>query len=395
MSKLELLVFDSHPVQARVPIWQVINRIAPDSIHVVYATISSVKGYYDQGFGEIVAWDMPLLEGYAYSSLESVNGTPFSGYWSLTGKGVRDIIQQLQPKAILLTGLNYQFDQTALREARKAGIPVSLRCTNQDEAFARPVWKDYLRSVYYRYFYRSIDRFYYIGQLNKQHYMRHGVRADQLFPARYFTVDRVGAFSAEEKAVIRAATRTEAGIDESNYVIGFAGKLIPKKNPAILFRLLDHLPGELRSKTVVYFMGSGELESTLKQKARQYFDQYGVKAIFTGFVNQSKIAHHYLAMDTFILPSRQMGETWGLVVNEALQAGCSVVVSNYVGCGEDFKSLERFRVFEDNKVEDLAGRVVELAQYPRTFNWARPALEDYTLEACAEQIARSFNFEHA
>ncbi len=395
MSKPELLIFDSHPVQARVPIWQTINGIAPDAIHVIYATISSVKGYYDRGFGEIVAWDMPLLEGYAYTALESVNGTPFSGYRSLTGKGVKAVIQRLQPKAILLTGLNYQFDQTALREARKAGIPVSLRCTNQDKAFARPLWKDYLRSIYYRYMYKSIDRFYYIGQLNKQHYLRHGVQPEQLFPARYFTVDRVAALTGQEKIAARATTRAEAGINDQELVIGFAGKLIPKKNPDILYRLLDHLPDSLRAKTVLYFMGSGEMEASLRQKASQYFERYGVKSIFTGFVNQSKIADHYLAMDTFILPSRQMGETWGLVVNEALQAGCSVVVSNFVGCGEDFKSLERFRIFEDNDAEELAKKVVDLAHYSRTFDWARPALEDYSLEACADHIARSFSLEHA
>jgi len=28
-----------------------------------------------------------------------------------------------------------------------------------------------------------------------------------------------------------------------------------------------------------------------------------------------------------VLPSRRAGETWGLVVNEALQAGCAVIVS--------------------------------------------------------------------
>lgn len=395
MSKLELLVFDSHPVQGRAQIWQAINKISPNSIHVVYATISSLQGYYDRGFDEIVAWDIPLLEGYAYSSLESVNGTPFSGYRSLTGRGVRVAIQGFQPKAILLTGLNYHFDQTALKEARKAGIPVKLRCENQDKAFARPLWKDYFRSIYYRHFYRSIDQFYYIGQLNKQHYLRHGVQEKQLLAAHHFTVDRVAELSESEKTEWRMLARSKAGIQENDYVIGFAGKLIPKKNPVILFKLLDHLPDRLRSKAVLYFMGSGKLQSKLKQYARQYSDRYGVKTVFTGFVNQSKIARHYLAMDTLILPSRQMGETWGLVVNEALQAGCSVAVSNYVGCGEDFKSLERFRIFEDNNVKDLAEQILELSRYPRTFDWARPMLENYSLESCVHSIVNTFSYEHA
>jgi glycosyltransferase involved in cell wall biosynthesis len=394
MPQLELLIFDSHPVQYRVPIWQAINKMAPNTIHVIYATITSVEGYFDQGFNEKIAWDEPLLEAYPYTTLESVEGTPFSGHRSLSGKGVQAIIQRLQPQAILLTGLNYQFDLTALKAARKAGIPVSLRCENQDRAFPRPIWKDYLRSIYYRYIYRSIDRFFYIGQLNKQHYIRHGVKPDQLIPAHYFTVDRVSESSTQEKSTYRLATRANAGLDQDNYVIGFSGKLIPKKNPEILFRLLDHLPAAISSKTVLYFMGSGTLEPVLKKAAEQYLEKYGVKTIFTGFVNQSKIAQHYLAMDLLILPSRQMGETWGLVVNEALQAGCSVIVSNFVGCGEDFQALERFRVFADNDAQDLAEKVVELTKYAPDFDWARPALENYSLEACANQIVGTFSLDY-
>jgi hypothetical protein len=47
----------------------------------------------------------------------------------------------------------------------------------------------------------------------------------------------------------------------------------------------------------------------------------------------------------FCLPKN--GRDWGLVANEALQAGCGVVVSSAVGCSIDFKNLDRFAVFEE------------------------------------------------
>ena len=49
MSKL--IVFDSHPVQYRVPIWKSIEKNNPGTIHVVYASDCSVKGHVDSGFG--------------------------------------------------------------------------------------------------------------------------------------------------------------------------------------------------------------------------------------------------------------------------------------------------------------------------------------------------------
>ena len=92
-------------------------------------------------------------------------------------------------------------------------------------------------------------------------------------------------------------------------------------------------------------MESGPLEPEMKVLSDEADKKYGVKSFYSGFINQSQLAGHYLAMDIMVLPSRRMGETWGLVANEAMQAGCGVIVSDAVGCSEDFKSWERFRVF--------------------------------------------------
>jgi len=282
--------------------------------------------------------------------------------------------------------LNYKFDHTALWEAKKAGIPIYLRCETQDEAFSKSKVKKQLRTAYYKMIYRFIDRFYYIGQLNKQHYLNHGVNTKQLFPAHYFTVDRFTNLTEAQKRTQKKLSRASYNFYEDSYVIGFSGKLIPKKNPGILFKMLDHLPEKLRSRVVLYFMGSGELQANLMNLSSQYHEKYNTRTIFTGFVKQSQIAQHYLTMDMLILPSRQMGETWGLVANEAMQAGCSVVVSNFVGCCADFKTWERFEVFKDNDVQDLVKKVAYLMKNERDFNWANERLKNYSLKACIEQI---------
>lgn len=373
-------------MQYRVPVWQEMQRLAPGSVHVVYATDCSVRGHHDDGFGQCVAWDEPLLSGYDNTVLNCEHGKPLSGWASLSGRGVRGAFRGLRPTAVLLTGLNYKYDLHALGESVRRRIPVWLRCETQDDALPRAWMKSAVRSGLYRGIYNAISRAFYIGELNRRHYRRHGVGGHRLRPARYCTVDRFRCIDATAKQRIRQQARHDRAIGNDDYVVGFCGKLIPKKNPDLLFEMASSLPEELRRRTVLYFVGSGELENDLQSAAKETLSKLQVRSHFEGFVNQSELGQHYLAMDSLVLPSRRMGETWGLVANEALQAGCSVAVSDAVGCGGDFGSWERFRIFQQQDARDLARSVGELAAFPRDFDWARTQLSDYRIEATAEAL---------
>lgn len=383
-----LLVFDSHPVQYRVPIWQKMELQVPGSVHVVYASDCSVRGHADSGFGQTFAWDEPMLSGYANTILNCEKGVPLSSWSSLTGKGVKEIIEKLKPSAILLTGLNYRYDWVAYFHARKRGIPVWLRCETQDESVTRSKSKAVIRSVLYRSAYICLSRIFFIGELNKSHYLKHGVPKEKLVEAHYATTDRFANLSVLEKNSKRAVQREKCDILPEQFVVGFSGKFINKKNPDILFDMLSSLPEALRKKTYLYFLGSGTLEEKLKNLAAEASKKYGVNSFFAGFVNQTELPPHYLAMDVLVLPSLRMGETWGLVANEAMQAGCGVIVSDAVGCGADFKDWERFSIFKEKDAEQLANCIKVQSQFQRNFHWAEELLTDYSIEKIAQTFIK-------
>jgi glycosyltransferase involved in cell wall biosynthesis len=82
---------------------------------------------------------------------------------------------------------------------------------------------------------------------------------------------------------------------------------------------------------------------------------------FTGFLNQSEIAKAYIAADMLVLPS-DGGETWGLVVNEAMCCGRPCIVSDQVGCGPDLvQSGQTGAVFPLGDVDALAKLMVAFA----------------------------------
>ena len=167
----------------------------------------------------------------------------------------------------------------------------------------------------------------------------------------------------------------------------FSGKLIDKKNPQLILTALGLLPADLAKRIRVVYVGSGELEPTLRREAEKFPGQVQ----FVGFVNQSEMAAYYLAADILLLPSRRMGETWGLVVNEALGAGCGVVMTNAVGCFQDFNNSERVRVIPDNSSNACAQAIIGLTKMPRSFDWSAPINALYSIENAAQALAKQID----
>jgi glycosyltransferase involved in cell wall biosynthesis len=253
----------------------------------------------------------------------------------------------------------------------------------QDSAVSRGWLKSVLRGLVYRAAYSACRHFFFIGELNRRHYVAHGASADRMSPARYCVPDALAALSTEDKLRERNALRQRLGFGPSDCVVGFFGKLIPKKDPALLIAAWKLLPPALQARLKPMFVGDGELRQELEQQARAA----GVPAVFAGFINQRELPNYYLAADIAVLPSRRMGETWGLVVNEALLAGCGVVVTEAVGCGTEFAGLDRVRIVPIESAAATATAFAELAARPRDFDWARPTMADYSIEAAARGLA--------
>jgi glycosyltransferase involved in cell wall biosynthesis len=321
-----------------------------------------------------------MLEGYSYEFLADAETASPGGFRSINGAGVAQRIRALSPDVVFLNGISYRLFIRALITACRLGIPAWLRSETQDHAFARSRLKSAIRNVIYRVAYAQFSHFFPIGQLNAAHYRAHGVRDDQLTFCRYCVVDRFCA-PPSELASRREAKRTSLQIPDGNLVVMFSGKLIDKKQPMLLIDGWRLLPEATRKSVTFLFVGSGEQEEALAAKA----GASGASVIFAGFVNQSKIADYYLASDAVILPSKKMGETWGLVANEALLAGKPVILSKYAGSSVDFRNFLGVQVV-DPTPDSVATAFSNLASQPKG-DVIRNQMQNYTIEAAASAIA--------
>jgi glycosyltransferase involved in cell wall biosynthesis len=384
---MKLFVFESHPVQYHAPVYRELHRLCNErqigSIRVFYATDVTLRGHFDTGFCETVAWDEPLLEHYPASVLNLENGVPLKGFGSLSGKGIFSLLRRERPDAVLLTGLAYRFDWSVYVSALLLGIPIWLRTETQDHAFARSFLKQLLRRWMYRLIYGPVEKALVIGKLNGEHYRKHGIPAKRHFHSPYCVVDRFQNVTAEQAREWRFQVRKELGFSNDVALLLFCGKLQTKKYPDALVEALAVMPMPARCRFGALYVGSGELESTIRIKARTL----GAPVRFAGFKNQTELPPFYFASDILVLPSRQMGETWGLVVNEALLAGLRVIVSRHVGCHADFEHLPGFKVFDGT----AAGLAESIREMPPLFPAARRSdfLRSYSVEAAAKGIAKA------
>ena len=77
-------------------------------------------------------------------------------------------------------------------------------------------------------------------------------------------------------------------------------------------------------------VGDGEL----RQRCEEEVSKRQLPVTFTGFLNQSEIISAYVGADCLVLSS-DAGETWGLVVNEAMACSRPALVSDLAGCHLD------------------------------------------------------------
>ena len=100
----------------------------------------------------------------------------------------------------------------------------------------------------------------------------------------------------------------------------FVGRIAEVKNLSLLISVFNEMPD--LNLTII---GDGPLRESLEHEAKK-------NILFLGSINNTELSSYYREADVFILPSKS--ETWGLVVEEALNNGTPVIVSSAIGCAD-------------------------------------------------------------
>jgi glycosyltransferase involved in cell wall biosynthesis len=370
-----LAILATHPIQYQVPLWQALARDGRVPFEVWYLTNHGTRPSRDREFGQTFAWDIDTLSGYTHRFLDVDEHASPSSFWKCRlRERLRDRLNASYASALWIQGWQVAAYWQAVWEARAAGVEVWLRGESNRLAPQSPL-KRTVKQIRHRWLFRRVDRFFYIGSANRQLYQESGVREAKLYPTPYAVDNERFAIQAAALRPRRPELRKKWDIPEDAFCVLFCGKFITKKRPLDLVAAVRNLL-EKRAATRLHllFVGSGVLGAELRQTCRVVFDAESPvqsarigqanpasglpPASFTGFLNQTEISEAYVAADCLVLPS-DFGETWGLVVNEALASGLPCLVSQACGCAQELSVDSTFGLGD---IDMLSSKLLQVAR---------------------------------
>jgi glycosyltransferase involved in cell wall biosynthesis len=337
----KLAIITTHPIQYYAPVFKLLQQRGKINIKVFYTWGDDTPNRHDPGFNRSIAWDVPLLDGYAYQWIKNTADNPGSHHYKgIVNPGLIEDINNFGPNALLIIGWAYDSHLKAIRYFSKK-LPVYFRGDSHllDE---RSGFKSILKTIFLMWVYKHISHAFYVGVNNKAYYKKYGLSDAQLTFAPHAVDNK--RFAAPRTAEADELRKT-LGIPDSAVLILFAAKYEAKKSPLLLLNAFIAL-NDLN--THILFIGNGELESALKQHAATH-----QRIHFMDFVNQAYMPIVYQAANIFCLPSGGPNESWGLAVNEAMACGKAIIVSDKCGCAANLVTEQNGIIFSSGNIAEL------------------------------------------
>ena len=225
------------------------------------------------------------------------------------------LLGAFQPDVVITTGFNpthlLAFVFARLHGARHVAMTDG---TAMSEAKLTFVHRWIRRRIY-----RRTDAFVGASDGSFALYRQYGVPKMSMFKS-HLCADNA-AFDA-----VAAVTQVPRDID-----FIFCGRFVAGKLPLFAIEVAAATAQRLGRPVTLLIVGSGELEAHMRIEADLVSNR--VHTHFAGFAAQAALPGHYARAKVLLFPT--LGDTWGVVANEACAAGLAVIVSPQAGVADE------------------------------------------------------------
>jgi len=309
---IRLAIFQTHPIQYWAPLYKALAETNGLIVKVFYLTDSGVKPYLDPGFGQIVGWDIPLLDGYDFQILKTDIDVKTLSFWSRGDSRLHSFLSSFMPNWILVDGYASRMNLSAVTWAVLNNARIAYT-SDSNIHVKRSLSAFGLKRFYVNLFFKFVSAFFSPSVSNQRYLECFG--ADKTKIHRYqYSID------------YSRFKRTPGATYEFDFL--WAGKLTARKRPLDFIHALKALVHKGYSDIRACVIGGGEMEALVRTSGGDLVAN-GVLEI-KGFVNQSQIPLELSKGQVFVFTSEN--EPYGLVATEAAASGAALIAAEGIGC---------------------------------------------------------------
>ena len=333
---MKILYVLPHPIQYQTPLIKYLTKKGLD-ITVGYKSNHSSQKFYDKGFRKKINWSKSITQGYNY-------------FYNNKHAILKKILTDKEINYVWIHGSKSFYNLIIIIISKLLNKKILLR----EENFMNSKKRSFFNITSNKFFYFFLDFFIFkylsIGIKNKKYYLKNNVNLNKIINVPY-CVDNDFFFQKKTKN------------KKTNFInFLFAGKLNKTKGLDILIKAFQDisLKKKLKTKYKLTIVGNGDCFKKLKKIVKKEKLSF-IKIL--NFQTQVHLKKIYNKSDILILPSRF--EPWGLVINEAMNAGNAIICSDNVGSANDLvrNKINGF-IFKNENTEDLIKAILKYIQKP-------------------------------
>ncbi len=344
--KLKLVILTEIIAPYRIPVFNELAQHPEIDLHVIFLAETDPTQRQWRVYKDEIKFSYEVLPSWRLR---------LSRYHCLLNWGVRKALRRTRPDAVICGGYNYLASWIALRWANRRNIPFLLwmestaRDRRRGHALVESLKTNFIRRCW---------GFVVAGKSSREYVRSFGIRPGRIFDAPD-AVDSLFFMREVENTRRRALQERQLLALPTHYFL-FVGRLIREKGVVDLLDAYAELPSELRPEWGLVYVGTGDFESDLRNRAATL----KLESIqFRGFAQREELACYYALADIFVFPTHS--DPWGLVVNEAMASGLPVIVSEAAGCAADLvKDGWNGHLVRAGDIHQLAQAMQTLAQNP-------------------------------
>lgn len=341
------------PIHYHLPLYRALADDPDIDLQVLFMQRGWSASGYDPEVDSVVEWGVDKFSGYPHRIFANISPTrDGTGFWKFVNPCLIWHVFAHRYDAIYIHGHNH-FSHIACAFAAKLGFKRLVFRTISNNLGARSFKVRALRHMLYRPLYWLFDRFLYTGAAQRAYYRDFGVPERKLIHAPHIVDNAYFRDTADRLAGERAALKAKFGIASDRKVLLTVAKIRPVKNPLML---VEAFAKAAPDDWTLLWAGSGEMDTEVRAVAAAS----GADVKFAGFLDQQTMPEAYAVADLFALSS--WTETWGLVVNEALNFGLPCVVTDGVGCAPDLVADKTGLVVPAGDTDAMADALRRLMQ---------------------------------